>query len=132
MLDMGRIEKILAASDYKSDAWLYDESVYNGVRKAVENYLAQRRLKPRWRKGGGGAGKFYPLSVGLQNQLNLQPGEVYLTSNWKDPDVKVRWRVRESGDTRYKIPLVEAFDKYQKALKNKTSKERENTWVEKN
>jgi len=118
MIDATRYAKILAAGKYKHSVWLYDESVYPVVERSVMNYLNQRMIKPRWRDGGGGAGYFYPYSVGEQAKFRLRPGDVVFGANWKDPRVLIKWTV---DPNRNKVPLVEAWDQYQRAKKDKSA-----------
>ena len=109
-------ERILKAGKYHYSTWLYDGALRPVVEKSIENYLNTRMLKPRWRDGGSGAAYFYPYSVGEQLKHKLRPGDVLFGSNWKDSSVKIRWTV----GSRFKIPLSEAWNQYQTALKDKS------------
>ncbi len=122
MYDLTRYERILSAGKYSYTSWLYDESVRPVVEKAVESYLNNRMLKPRWRDGGSGAGYYYPYSVGQQMKHGIKPGQFVLGANWKSDKVLIRWRVSPSGK---KIPLVDAWNMYNQAKKEKSSTRRQ-------
>jgi len=117
-------ERQLKAGKYQASTWLYDGALNPIVEKSVENYLNTRMLKPRWRDGGSGAAYFYPYSIGEQLKHKLKPGDVLFGSNWKDPSVKIRWTV----GTKFKIPLIEAWNQYQTAIKDK-SVSPEQIWI---
>ena len=110
MAQMTAYEKILKASKYRAQAWLYDSSVRAVVEKSVENYLTSRMVKPRWRGGGSGKAYVYPYTV----DMDIKPQDFLFSANWKDPDVKISWRVSPGNK---KVPLVDAWNQYQDAVK---------------
>jgi hypothetical protein len=128
MAEMTRYEKILSAGKYRKSIWLYDQSVRPVVEKAVETYLNNRMLKPRWRDGGSGALVFYPYTVGQNLDFKLNPGEIAFKANWKSKDVRIKWTVDPKRD---KIPLVDAWEQYQGALKDKSSSKEQLELMEK-
>ena len=52
----------------------------------------------------------------------IKPGQFVLGANWKSDKVLIRWRVSPSGK---KIPLVDAWNMYNQAKKEKSSTRRQ-------